>query len=254
MISSDLLTDHARVRHGFFTRQDGVSEGIYASLNCGFGSDDLAENVAENRRRVASRLGVAAARLVTVRQVHSPKVITAEDVWTPDEAPEGDAAVTRVRGLAIGILTADCTPILFADAEAGVIGAAHAGWRGAKSGIIEGVVHRMEQLGADRERIRAAIGPAISQNAYEVGAEFEEAFCSGEPANRAFFTARTAGGKPHFDLPAYCREALKRAGLRYIDSSELCTCENESLFFSYRRSVHRGEGDYGRQISAIVLL
>jgi YfiH family protein len=254
MISSDLLMDQTGVRHGFFTRQDGASEGIYASLNCGFGSDDVAENVAENRRRVASRLGVAADRLVTVRQVHSPKVITAEASWTPDEAPEGDAAVTTVRGLAIGILTADCTPILFADAEAGVIGAAHAGWRGAKSGIIEAVVHRMEQLGADRKRICAAIGPTISQNAYEVGTEFEEAFCADDNDNRVFFTTKTAGGKPHFDLPAYCREALKRAGLRHIDSLEHCTCENESLFFSYRRSVHRGEGDYGRQISAIVLL
>jgi YfiH family protein len=254
MISSDLLMDQTGVRHGFFTRQDGASEGIYASLNCGFGSDDLAENVAENRRRVASRLGVAADRLVTVRQVHSPKVITAEDSWTSDEAPEGDAAVTAVRGLAIGILTADCTPILFADAEAGVIGAAHAGWRGAKSGIIEAVVHSMEQLGADRKRVCAAIGPTISRNAYEVGTEFEDAFCSDDNQNRVFFTARTAGGKPHFDLPAYCHEALKRAGLRHIDSLEHCTCENESLFFSYRRSVHRGEGDYGRQISAIVLL
>jgi YfiH family protein len=254
MISSEILKDQTGVRHGFFTRQDGASAGIYASLNCGFGSDDAGENVAENRRRVASRLGVAPDRLVTVRQVHSPKVITAEDSWTPDEAPEGDAAVTTVRGLAIGILTADCTPILFADAEAGVIGAAHAGWRGAKSGIIETVVDRMEQLGADRKRVRAAIGPTISRNAYEVGAEFEDAFCLDDKANRVFFAAKTPGGKAHFDLPAYCRERLKRAGLEHIDSLDICTYANESLFFSYRRSVHRGEGDYGRQISAIVLL
>lgn len=254
MISSDLLKDRSEVRHGFFTRQDGASEGIYASLNCGFGSDDAAGNVADNRQRVASKLGVTPARLVTVRQVHSPTVITAEQPWTPDEAPEGDAVVTSARGLAIGILTADCTPILFADAEAGVVGAAHAGWRGAKSGIIEAVISRMEQLGGDRRRICAAIGPTISQNAYEVGAEFEEAFCADDKENRIFFTAKTAGGKPHFDLPAYCRETLKRSGLEHIDSLGLCTYQNESLFFSYRRSVHRGEGDYGRQISAIVLL
>ncbi len=254
MIVSELLKDQSGVRHGFFTRSGGVSAGIYQTLNCGFGSGDAAENVRENRIRVAAKLGAEENRLVTVRQVHSSRAVVAETPWTPDAAPEGDAIVTNARGLAVAILTADCTPILFSDAESGVIAAAHAGWRGAKTGIIDAVVSTMEELGARRDHIHAAIGPTISQGAYEVGTDFKDAFVGDDDANGAFFLTLKDGGKPHFDLPGYCHRRLDDLGIGHIDGLGLCTYENESLFYSYRRSVHRKEGDYGRQISAIVLM
>lgn len=254
MIVSDLLKDMDGIRHGFFTRQGGVSKGIYGSLNCGLGSNDRAEDVHENRKSIATKLGIEAGRLVTVRQVHGNNAIEAEAPWPPGSAPEGDAMVTATRGLALGILTADCTPILFADPEARVVGAAHAGWRGAKTGIIESVIDAMERKGARRGRICATIGPTISQDAYEVGADFEAAFTADDDANRAFFATAKSGGKPHFDLPGYCLARLKRSGLAQIENLGLCTYKNESLLFSYRRSLHRNEPDYGRQISAIVLV
>jgi YfiH family protein len=253
MIVNDLLKDQDGIRHGFFTRRGGVSEGVYRSLNCGFGSSDAAEKVQENRERVAAKLGTEREKLLTVRQVHSSRAIVADAVWLPGEQPEGDALVTTARGLAIGALTADCTPILFSDSEAGVVGAAHAGWRGAKGGIIEAVLGTMEKLGARRDRILAAIGPTISQSAYEVGEEFRDAFLADGAGNETFF-ARLGGGKPHFDLPGYCRQRLASAGIEKVEDLGLCTYENESLFYSYRRSVHRSEQDYGRQISAIVLM
>jgi YfiH family protein len=254
MIASELLKHQIDVRHGFFTRRGGVSDGIYRSLNCGFGSGDVAQNVRKNRSRVAAKLGIAEAGPLTVRQVHGNRAVVADANWQPGEAPEGDALVTAERGLAIAILTADCTPILFSDAEAGVVAAAHAGWRGAKTGIIEATIEAMEGLGARRERIHAAIGPTISQKAYEVGEDFQDAFIEADGANRTFFAGAPGSGKPHFDLPGYCGQRLAQAGIESVDDLGLCTYANESLFYSYRRSVHRGEADYGRQISAIVLM
>jgi YfiH family protein len=254
MIASDLLKHQTDVRHGFFTRRGGVSEGIYHSLNCGFGSGDASQNVRKNRLRVAAKLGIGEAGPLTVRQVHGNRAVVADSAWQQEERPEADALVTAERGLGIAILTADCTPILFADAEAGVAAAAHAGWRGAKTGIIEATIEAMEGLGARRERIHAAIGPTISQKAYEVGKEFQNAFLEDGDANGTFFARASGSGKPHFDLPAYCGQRLSQAGIGIVDDLGLCTYGNESLFYSYRRSVHRGETDYGRQISAIVLM
>ena len=254
MIVSDLLKEQTGIQHGFFTRGGGVSAGIYASLNCGFGSGDTAENVRENRARATAKLGTRRAELLTVRQVHSSRVMVADTPWQHDAAPEADAIVTRTPKLAVGVLTADCTPILFADREATVVAAAHAGWKGAKAGIIEAVIETMEELGARRDRICAAIGPTISQTAYEVGPEFEAAFLGDDAANGKYFATPTPGAQPHFDLPGYCRGRAQAARISYVDSLGLCTYQNESLFFSYRRSVHRAEADYGRQISAIVLM
>jgi YfiH family protein len=242
------------VSHGFFTRQGGISTGIYASLNCGPGSRDAAANVTENRARVAELLGAEAGRLITVFQKHSADAVVADRPWTDGKMPEADAIVTKKPGLAIGVLTADCAPVLLCDGEARVIGAAHAGWRGALSGIVEATVKAMSKLGAKPERITAAIGPAISQDAYEVGAEFMERFLAEEPASAAFFVADEGSGEPHFDLPGYVAERLARAGVESIADLGLCTYCEETRLFSYRRSQHHGEDDYGRQISAILLI
>jgi YfiH family protein len=241
------------VRHGFFTRQGGVSGGLYASLNCGPGSRDEAANVVENRARVAEILGVKPDQLLSVSQQHSADAITAKKPWDAAKQPEADAIVTLTPGLALGILTADCAPVLFADSEARVIGAAHVGWRGALSGIIEATVEAMRKLGASPERMTAVIGPAISQKAYEVGSEYVERFLAEEPESEAFFITDEGSGEPHFDLPGYVGERLARAGVGNIADLRLCTYCEETRLFSYRRSQHRGEDDYGRQISAIVL-
>jgi YfiH family protein len=252
MLSAPSLASIGGVRHGFFTRRGGVSSGIYASLNCGPGSRDAAENVGQNRVRVAELLGVDTNRLLTVLQKHSADAVVADKPWkTP---PEADAIVTATPGLAIGILTADCAPVLLCDAEAGVIGAAHAGWRGALSGIVEATVRAMETLGAKPERIVAAIGPAISQKAYEVGAEFVEQFVAREPESTPFFETDEGSGEPHFDLVGYVGGRLGRAGVGTSADLGLCTYCEETRLFSYRRSQHHGEEDYGRQISAIVLV
>ena len=251
MLSAPSLASIGGVRHGFFTRQGGVSNGIYASLNCGPGSRDAAENVAQNRARVAELLGVDTNRLLTLFQKHSADAIVADKPWKA--VPEADAIVTAKPGLAIGILTADCAPVLFCDAAAGVIGAAHAGWRGTLSGIVETTVKAMEKLGAKPERMVAAIGPAISQKAYEVGAEFVEQFVATEPESASFFATDEGSGEPHFDLVGYVGERLQRAGVGAVADLGLCTYCEETRLFSYRRSQHHGEDDYGRQISAIVL-
>ena len=254
MIVSNLLKDQENVRHGFFTRRGGVSTGIYSSLNCGYGSSDDAEAVGENRLRVAAKLGSASSHVVTVRQVHSSRALIADQSWRQGSLPEADAIVTAERGVGIGVLTADCTPVLFCDAAAAVIGAAHAGWRGAKGGVLEAVIELMESLGAKRERICAAIGPTISQPAYEVGEEFRDNFLSENENNASFFTKDGMTGNAHFDLPGYCQKRLMLAGIEYVEQMGLCTYGDESLFYSYRRSIHRGEADYGRQISAIVIM
>src|SRR6476659_7635799 len=210
---STALQSQDGVRHGFFTRQGGVSTGLYSSLNCGLGSKDDPESVAENRARVAEMLGTGPDRLLTLFQVHSAKAVVAKKPWIADGAPEADAVVTNVPGLAIGVLTADCAPVLFCDAEARVIGAAHAGWRGALSGIVESTVEAMATLGAKPERIVAVIGPTISRNAYEVGADYVERFLADESASASFFATDEGSGEPHFDLPGYVGERLRRAGV-----------------------------------------
>jgi polyphenol oxidase len=239
------------IRHGFFTRRGGVSDGIYAGLNVGTGSNDDPQRVAENRRRVSSWMGIAPERLVTVHQVHSPDVVVVEAPFGA-ERPKADAMVTGRPGLALGVLAADCGPILYADPEARVIGAAHAGWKGALTGVLEATVEAMERLGARRERIVAVLGPSISQENYEVGPEFMDRFVAADPANAAWFAPSEKPGHFMFDLNGYTIDRLKAAGVAAY-SLDRCTYADEALFFSYRRTTHRAEPDYGRQISAIVL-
>jgi YfiH family protein len=241
------------IRHAFFTRAGGVSGGHYASLNGGTGSKDNATNVAENRARMAAALGVEPHRFLTVYQVHSPEVIVAETPWAADARPRGDAIVTRMRALAIGVTTADCGPILFADPKAHVIGAAHAGWRGALSGVIEATVAAMERLGAIRGQIRAAIGPMIRQPNYEVGADLIGRFAAEDRASSRFFAPAAREGHALFDLSGYVAARLARAGVGHIEDLGLCTYAEPDRFFSYRRTTHRAEPDYGRHVSAIVL-
>jgi hypothetical protein len=253
-LKAEPLQALAGIAHGFFTREGGVSAGIYATLNCGVGSADHRAAVAQNRARVAAELGVAPDRLVSPYQIHSAHVVVAEEAWRPGpETPRADAVVTRRRGLAVGVSTADCAPILFADVQARVVAAAHAGWRGALSGIIEATVAAMEGVGAARGHISAAIGPTISQGAYEVGAEFRDRFVAGEVENARFFSSGP-GGRPHFDLPGFLRARLEAAGIGALHDLGQCTYDDEARFFSYRRSTRRGEPDYGRQLSAVALV
>ena len=252
-IQANALAATSNLAHGFFTRHGGRSSGIYASLNCGVGSKDERAHVLANRALVAAHLGVAPERLITCHQNHTAKAIAAHEPWADGTAPKADGIVTRTPGLAIAVLAADCAPILFADPEARVIGAAHAGWRGALSGILEATVTAMEDLGARRERIRAALGPCIGPDAYEVGPEFEEQFRAGNPGSTSFFRRSHPETRAHFDLPAYVMHRLKGAGLAESENASRCTYANEDQLFSFRRTTHRGENDYGRQISAIVL-
>lgn len=241
------------LRHGFYTRMGGVSDGIYQSLNVGLGSDDAREKVVENRGRVAGELGVPLSNLVSPYQIHSPDVITVTGPWNEDMDRKADALVTATPGLAIGVSTADCGPVLFADPDAGVIGAAHSGWKGAISGVLQNTVAAMETLGASRTRIVAVLGPTISQKAYEVGPEFRQRFVS-EAADRARYFVPSAREEHFmFDLPAFITDRLLEIGLEQVSDVGLCTYEDEDRFFSYRRTTHRSEPDYGRQISAIVL-
>ena len=253
MIQAKQLSALPGIGHGFFTRRGGVSGGIYGSLNCGTGSKDDPERVARNRELVAESLGVAADRLVTPYQVHSAVVVVASQPWRRETAPKADAVVSKQPGLAVGVSTADCAPVLMADAEAGVVGAAHAGWRGALTGIVDRAVEQMQELGAERGRIVAVVGPAISQAAYEVGEEFEDRFLSASDENARYFDRTGERGRPHFDLSGYVADRLRDIGLSRIDAMPECTYGQEERLFSYRRSVHRGDSDYGRQISAIVL-
>lgn len=252
-LKAALLDGLAGIRHGFFTRAGGVSDGIYATLNCGTGSLDAPAAVAENRRRVAEAMGVAPDRLVTPRQVHSTHVALAEEPWPAGPAaPRADAVVTRRAGLAIGISTADCAPVLLADPDARIVAAAHAGWRGGLDGILDETVAAMERLGARRGAIRAAIGPTISQTAYEVGPEFRDRFLAADTASARFF-ADADGGRPHFDLPGFLRARLRAAGVGAVENLALCTYADDHRWFSYRRATHRGEADYGRQLAVIAL-
>jgi purine-nucleoside/S-methyl-5'-thioadenosine phosphorylase / adenosine deaminase len=242
------------VRHAFFTRAGGVSSGIYESLNGGIGSKDAPENVQENRARMAATLGVAPTHLVSCYQIHSPDVIVATKPWTRENSPRADAIVTGVPGLAVGVGTADCGPVLFADGEAGVVGAAHAGWKGALTGVLEATVAAMEKLGATRARICAAIGPLIRQPNYEVGPEFFQRFVTEDDANGRFFVNASRIGYAMFDLPGYIRSRLERTEIASIEDLGLCTYADPARFFSYRRTTHRGEPDYGRHVNAIALV
>lgn len=241
------------IRHGFFTREGGVSSGIYASLNCGLGSDDDKGAVSENRARIASDMGVSAGELLTVHQIHSATVQTVTDVWTPATAPQADAMVTAQAGIALGVLAADCTPVLFADKSARVIGAAHAGWKGAFTGVLDATIDAMVALGATRENITAAVGPCISRDAYEVGPEFRARFLDASAANEIWFTPSALDGHFMFDLTAFVAARLDAARIGTVERLNLCTYADEQKFFSYRRTTHRGEPDYGRQMSVIVL-
>lgn len=253
MIQSQLLSRIPGIAHGFFTRQGGVSTGVYHSLNIGLGSSDDRAHVLENRGRVAEALGVPRERLVLPYQVHSPDVWLVDDATDLTNVPKADAVVTTCRGLAIGISIADCGPILFADGDAGVIGAAHSGWKGAFGGVIEATVAAMVSRGARPDRIVAALGPMISQQAYEVGPEFVERFRADDPDNTRFFAPSAKPGHAMFDLPGYILKRLGVAGLGAFENLGLCTYSDETRFFSYRRMTHRGETDYGRLVAAITL-
>ncbi|MFI5015566.1 MAG: peptidoglycan editing factor PgeF [Hyphomicrobiales bacterium] len=253
MLNSSGLSGLPGITHAFFTREGGVSDGVYASLNGGLGSGDERARVIENRARMAASLGVAPERFATVYQVHSPDVIVIDKTWDEAARPKADALVTRMPFLAIAVSSADCGPILFADAEARVVGAAHAGWKGALGGVIEATIAAMEGEGASRERIRAALGPMISRSAYEVGPEFAARFREADPGNAAFFEPSERQGHFMFDLPAYIGVRLAAARIGAVDDLGCCTYGDEARFFSYRRMTHRREPDYGRHLSAIAL-
>lgn len=249
---SPLLSAIPGLRHAFFSREGGVSEGLYASLNGGLGSNDDPAHVTENRRRMAEQLGVPSAQLISVHQVHSPDVVVATGPWNGSPRPKADALVTRTEGLAISVTTADCGPILFVDPNARVIGAAHAGWKGALTGVLEATIDAMEKLGADRGGIVAAVGPLIRQHSYEVGQEFVERFIEADAENGMFFLPGKRDGHAMFDLAGFIRMRLENAGVLMIDDLGLDTYADDR-FFSYRRSVHRKEADYGRHVHAIAL-
>jgi YfiH family protein len=230
-----------------------VSQGVYATLNGGVSSNDAQDKVAENRARMAAALGVTPDRLLTPYQIHSPGVVVADQPWTPESRPRADAVVTRTPRLAIGVATADCGPLLLADAEAGVVGAVHAGWRGAFSGVIEATIAAMETLGAKRARIAAALGPTIRQPNYEVGPEFVERFLSADAANARFFVDSDRAGHAMFDLTGYIADRIQRAGIVKFEDLGLCTYAEPDRFYSYRRTTLLGEPDYGRHINAIAL-
>lgn len=241
------------IAHGFFTRQGGCSTGVFASLNCGLGSGDDRAKVLANRAIVANQLGVEPGSLLSPWQVHSADAVVVTGPWPGDERPRVDGLVTRTPGVALGVLTADCGPILFADPVARVVGAAHAGWKGALDGVTTRTLALMEQEGAVRQRITAVIGPTISRQAYEVGPEFRERFTQASTANVGFFTPSRRQGHFMFDLPAYLAKRLSDEGVGKVADLGLCTYADENRFFSYRRTTHRKENDYGRLISAIAI-
>jgi YfiH family protein len=252
-IEAPELASYPNIRHAFFTRQGGVSEGIYASLNGGLGSSDEPARVAENRRRMATELDIPSDALVSVHQVHSADAVVVEGPWA-GERPRADGMATVIPGLALAITTADCGPVLFADPHASIIGAAHAGWRGALTGVLEATIATMERLGARRDRIVAVLGPMIRQNAYEVGPELVARLVDLDPANERFFRPNDRAGHAQFDLPGFIGSRLEAAGIGEIADLGLCTYADEERFYSYRRTTHRGEPDYGRLISAITLI
>jgi YfiH family protein len=245
--------DGGGVRHAFFTREGGVSEGMFTSLNCGFGSGDDPDHVTQNRARAADALGLAADRLITCYQIHSATVLTVTEPWRREQSPRADGMVTDRPGIALGVLAADCAPVLFADPQAGVIGAAHGGWRGALGGVMEATVAAMAALGAEATRIRAGIGPCIAQASYEVGPEFPGRFAETDAESGRFFVPAAREGHFRFDLPGYIAHRLARLGLGSVVDSGCDTVADPTRFFSYRRACLTGERDYGRALAAIAL-
>jgi YfiH family protein len=252
-LQADKLGGLPGIRHAFFTRVGGVSEGMYATLNAGVGSNDAQDRVAENRARMAAALGCPAENLLSLYQIHSPNVVVADKPWPADGRPRADGIVTQIPGLAIAASTADCGPVLLADPDARVIGAAHAGWRGALTGVVEATIAAMEELGAARPRIHAAIGPMIRQPNYEVGADLVAQFTAADAANARFFIPAARPGHSMFDLAGYVMSRLERAGVGVCEDLGLCTYADPARFYSFRRTTHRGEPDYGRHLNAIVL-
>lgn len=253
MITAKNLSEETSVRHAFFTRQGGVSDGIYGSLNCGPGSSDKRDNVIDNRARAMAGLDQEPEALVTVHQYHSSDVVMVDETWALGDAPKADGMVTATRGIALGILTADCAPVLFSDAGAGVIGAAHAGWKGALGGVVDATVSMMIDAGARADSIVASVGPCIGPKSYEVGAEFRISFMEAGSGNSRFFEDGVIKGKYQFDLLSYVQHRLNECGVGSIEVLGLDTYADENNFFSYRLTTHRKEPDYGRQLSAIVL-
>ena len=253
MISLSALNEFVRIRHGFFTREGGVSDGVYASLNCGPGSSDKPDSVAENRRRAMALMEMPEESLVTLYQTHSAEVVVVKEPWAPGAAPKADAMVTDRPGLVLGILTADCAPVLLADGKGGIIGAAHAGWKGALGGVLDNTVQAMVALGAKPAKIVAAIGPCIGHRSYEVGPEFPAPFLAEDPINADFFAPAPKAGHALFDLPGYISRKLARLGVHEVTRVPADTLRDETRFFSYRRATLRAEADYGRQLSAIML-
>ncbi|SDR34283.1 peptidoglycan editing factor PgeF [Pseudovibrio sp. Tun.PSC04-5.I4] len=253
MIKAPVFEVIPTISHGFFTREGGVSTGIYKGLNVGLGSDDNREHVLGNRKRVATQMGTTSDQLVTPYQIHSSKVLTVSSPFTEADDRRADALVTNTPDLAIGILTADCGPIIFADHETGVIGAAHSGWKGAFDGILPNTIIAMEQLGAKADRITAVMGPMISQGAYEVGPEFVQRFLDRSEDNQHYFSPSKQADHSMFDLPGFIKAQLDTLGLKQVVDLQLCTYADADRFFSYRRTTHRKEPDYGRQISTIML-
>ena len=254
--TQDGFADEAKTFHGFFSRRGGVSKDIYASLNCGVGSNDEPENVAENRANVALAVGCDPENLMGVHQVHSAECVAVSENWGGKDRPKADALATDVPGLAVSVLTADCTPVLLygeKDGGASVVAAAHAGWGGALGGVLEDTLKKMEDLGASIESVRAAIGPCISQASYEVSEDFAEPFLKEDETSEKFFKSAHRAGHLMFDLPGYCAFRLARAGVKQVSIKDLDTYFNEEDFFSYRRTTHRHEKDYGRQISVIMI-
>ncbi len=250
MIIARTLSSAAGVRHGFLTRQGGVSKGVYESLNCSFSSGDDPSQIAENRRRAVERLGLpGGVELVTVSQSHSAIAVTVKTPWKPEDSPKADALVTNQPGLALGVLSADCAPVLLADAKAGVIGAAHAGWKGALDGVLEATLDAMRCLGGRRRQTVAAIGPCIHQASYEVGPTFYSAFLIGDSANMRFFTPSNRPGHHFFNLPGYAASRLRSQGLADVEILPHDTFSEEDHFFSYRRATLEQSADYGRSIS-----
>nr|WP_246191307.1 peptidoglycan editing factor PgeF [Aureimonas leprariae] len=252
VVRDETLSRLSGIRHAFFTRSGGASGGIYESLNAGIGSKDDSDAVAENRRRMTAWLGIADADIATPWQVHSAEAVVVEAPFD-GERPRVDGIATARRGLAVGVVTADCGPVLFADAENGVVGAAHAGWRGATGGVLEATIEAMERCGAKRPRIVAVLGPTIMQANYEVDAAMAEGIVEGDLEAERFFAAGRSADKRQFDLPGLIVRRLERAGVASAGFVGRCTYGAEADFFSYRRTTHRGEPDYGRQLSAIVL-
>jgi len=253
MHTSTTLSGIDGITHGFFSKQGGHSTGLYQSLNCGLGSNDDQASVMKNRDVVSQAMGVEAGSLVSLYQVHSPKVVVVDKPWSREDAPQADAMVSTQPGIALGVLTADCAPVLFSNSAGTVIGAAHAGWKGAVGGVIEATISAMVELGAEKTEIYGVVGPCIRPQSYEVGADMYELLTNANPINSQFFDPGKREGHYQFDLPSYALIRLANSGIGMVEDTPGDTYADEDMYFSYRRATHRNEQDYGRQISTIVI-